>query len=848
MAARLRGRADSEHEQAAIRIGLGALACSYLLTLDLSAQWSGASYAILVPVVFLMSASVLLFVAILIWPAPSPLRRCLGILVDMLATSAAMGIAGESGAPLLAIYLWVIIGNGFRFGPRYLGIAAAAALLGFGIVALWSEFWRSHPVFSTSFILVLIAIPAYAGVLLKKLNHAIREANKANAAKSQFLAKMSHELRTPLNGVIGMSDLLMDSRLEAQQESFARSIQSSAQTLLGIIENVLDFSKIEAGRIGVESIDFDLHRLLSDTIRMFRPQAQRKSLRLTLHIDPQVPFLLRGDPLHTRQILTNLIGNAVKFTEKGDVAVRVALIGPRLVPGTARLRFEIEDTGIGIAAAEHGRIFESFRQADSSTTRLYGGTGLGAAIARELAMLLGGQIGFSSTFGQGSLFWVELPFAIQPQDAEAGPRALAETRVLIVGVPDSARAIGSLLAAWDMPFQAVASAVQASRELLRAHAEREPYDLMLAVAPDLDLDPAQLARDVRAERRLDGVELVLVDAQANPAAKPIWLRAGFGTVLFAPLDRTLLFSAVHLAHSARDHADNVVSLADRYRHLADQRGGGLHILVAEDNDTNRTVLRGILERVGHRVSTVNDGEAALDVLEAAGHEIDLMVLDMNMPYRSGLDVFRAHRFMTPGRHIPAIILTADATPEALDACREAGVDAYLTKPVETVKLLATLARFDKAPATSKPGGSIRQYRISPQPPEVEVPLVDLAKLQSLRDLGLGSSFFVDLIGGFVRDSGLADAAIAAANEGRNYPALHDALHTLRGSAGELGATRVVDLCQQLRALRPFELGLVQSVRLVERLRSVHKETRLRLDELAATGGAADPRAPGRQDR
>ena len=472
-----------------------------MLTRDLSGERAGAPTAILAVAVFLMSASVLLFIAILVRPAPSPWRRCLGILVDMLTTSAAMGIAGESGAPLLAIYLWVIIGNGFRFGTRYLGIAAAAALIGFGSVSLWSEFWRGHPVFSASFFLVLLLIPAYAAVLLKKLNDAVRVANEANAAKSQFLAKMSHELRTPLNGVIGMSDLLMDFPLESQQHAFARTIQSSAQTLLGIIENILDFSKIEAGRIGVECVDFDLHQLLSDTVRMFRPQSERKSLRLTLHIDPEVPFLLRGDPLQTRQILTNLIGNAIKFTEKGGVEVRVTLFGPRLAPGTRRLRFEIEDTGIGIAAAEHERIFESFRQADSSTTRLYGGTGLGAAIARELTMLLGGQIGFSSTLGQGSLFWVELPFSVQPQDTEAGQRSLADTRVLIVG----AAGLGSRN--WQPPghlgFASPGGLVIGAGIRRAAAGERRAEALRFGArgGPGFGSDPARWRRACRSSAR-----------------------------------------------------------------------------------------------------------------------------------------------------------------------------------------------------------------------------------------------------------------------------------------------------------------------------------------------------------
>jgi two-component system sensor histidine kinase RpfC len=254
------------------------------------------------------------------------------------------------------------------------------------------------------------------------------------------------------------------------------------------------------------------------------------------------------------------------------------------------------------------------------------------------------------------------------------------------------------------------------------------------------------------------------------------------------------------------------------------------------------VLRGILERVGHRVTTVNDGESALDLLESAGHEIDVMILDMNMPKRTGLDVFRAFRFMTPDRQIPTIILTADATPDALAACREAGVDAYLTKPVDTMKLLATLARFGKAPPASAPETGVSRSRVNPAIAEGEVPLLDLGKIESLKDLGAGSGFLTELIGGFLRDSRRCVAAIEAANEGRNYVELHDALHALRGSAGELGAIRIAHVCQQLRALKPFELGLARSLKLVEHLQSVQEETALHLDEYSkdATGQSVKP--------
>ena len=289
--------------------------------------------------------------------------------------------------------------------------------MGFGVVTLYADYWRLHPFLSASYLLVLLLIPAYVAILLTKLRTAIQQANEASLAKSQFLAKMSHELRTPLNGVIGMSDLLMDASLQRREKEFVRTIHNSGKTLLGIIDNILDFSRIEAGRLPVEAVDFDLHQLVAETVAMFLPQAQRKEIALTHRFDPRVPFSLRGDALHIRQILMNLLGNAMKFTDQGSVDVRVSWRKPRMPRVASRIRFEIEDTGIGIAAEDQQGIFESFRQASASDVRRIGGTGLGTAIARELAYLMDGRIGLRSAPGKGSLFWVELPLGIAQLEA-----------------------------------------------------------------------------------------------------------------------------------------------------------------------------------------------------------------------------------------------------------------------------------------------------------------------------------------------------------------------------------------------------------------------------------------------
>ncbi len=829
-------RRSEEHTQALVRLVLGLIASLYMTTLDFSGGLAPVKLIVFGLAAGFMAGAIAIYVSILFRPAPSPLRRCAGILLDITTTTAAMSVSGEAGTVLLALYLWVIIGNGFRFGLPYLACSTIVSLVGFSAIGLYSPFWSTHPHFVTSYLIVLVVIPAYAASLLKKKERLKRRAEEANAAKTRFLAKMSHELRTPLNGVIGMGDLLMDSELRPEQEVFARTIQGSAQTLLGIIENILDFSKIEAGRVGIESIDFDLHQLLADTIQMFRAQAERKSLRLALDIDPEAPFLLRGDPLHTRQILTNLVGNALKFTESGGVDVRVSLLAGERVPGSCRLRFEVEDTGIGIAESDLERIFDSFSQAETSTSRLYGGTGLGTAIARELALLMNGRIGVDSEPGRGSLFWVELPFVLQHEGATVRPRTLQETNILVLAAPDTARDVGELLNGWGLRFQSVRSSARAFSDLVQARRAREPFDLVLVAAPDLDMDPHQFAASVRAERLLDGTEMVMFNAPPLADSKQAGLEAGYRSVLFAPVDSMLLFNALHVAQSVHPPTSKVVSLADRYRQFAEARDASLQILVAEDNATNRMVLSGILERAGHRITAVEDGEAALDLLDDPDADFDLMILDMNMPKRGGLDVFRAYRFMTRERPIPAIVLTADATPDAMSACRDAGVDAFLTKPVETDKLLRTLASLSLSVSPARreptaPRAEPARRKISAAATDSER-LLDDAKLASLKTLGAGSDFFEELVRGFVRDSTRSIGAMVEANAARDYPALHDAIHALRGSAGELGATRVAVCCQQIRALKPFDLGTDRSRELIEQLRAAHEATAGRLAEVA----------------
>ncbi|MBK1725110.1 ATP-binding protein [Thiocystis violacea] len=802
---RLRGRGDSECEQAIIRILVGGLAILYLLTADRVGSDSPAFFILAGMAIIFALVSVGLLVAVLKDFGPVPVRRILGILLDLSVTSVAMGFAGEAGAPLLAIYLWVIVGNGFRYGTQYLGIAAVVSLIGFAGVALYSPFWRQHPLFSASFMLILLVIPAYVAALLAKLRRAIRAANEASRAKSQFLANMSHELRTPLNGVIGMSDLLMDAKLEQQERELASTIQTSANTLLGIINNVLDFSRIEAGRLPIESVDFDLHRLVAETLAMFAPQAQRKGIALTRLIDPDTPYSLRGDALHIRQILMNLLGNAVKFTETGRVELRVSTVAGTALADELRLRFEIEDTGIGMSAEQQSRIFESFQQADSSTTRRFGGTGLGTTIARELVLLLGGDIGLRSEPGRGTLFWLELPLGVVRIDAKQARGALAGERALLVCGARAATQLSEGLAPLGLRTDVVALPLLA-QALARASDHREPYDILLLC--EQDLPPEALAAAAADFDDGDGCLRFLIRTTPSGTA-PLALPRGFTGVLPWPLRREALLNAVHAARCLGAAPENVVSIADHYRRIAPAAGSRLHVLVAEDNETNRLVLRAILERAGHAVTLVEHGEAALDAIQDQGDGFDLLVLDKNMPERCGLDVFRAMRFMRPNAPIPTIILSADATPEALAEGREAGVDAYLTKPVQSRRLLETIARLVAGAAQSE---------VEPPADAAGDMLVDDEKLDSLRRLGDGGPFFDELVAGFRRDSARTLDAIAAALSAADYPALRAAIHALDGSAREIGAVGLAAAVGRLRGLKPFELGSARARELLEQLR------------------------------
>ena len=819
---RLRERPDTEHEQAIVRLVVGAVFFFYLLPAALSdGPDRGADGAsLLMPMFGFMVLAAGIFASIVISPGASPVRRVLGAVVDSAATSYFMVRTGVNGLPLYVVYLWIIVGNGFRYGKAYLVNTLVLSGIGFSVVLYASPFWQAHLGVGGSLLLAMVALSMYVLTLVKRLNDAIHRAEAANLAKRQFVSTVSHEMRTPLNAIIGMIELLRDSALSGDQAGMVKTIGASSRAMLGLIEDVLDFSKIEAGKLTIAVERFDLYALVNGVMQMLRAQAEAKGLSFVSMVMPDVPSVARGDEAHLRQVLINLLANAVKFTEQGGVTLHVSRLegGPEAVT----LKFSIRDTGIGIAPHDQRRIFESFTQADQTQTRRFGGTGLGTTIAKQLVELMSGRMGLESAVGLGSTFWFELPLALDADERrDQEPAERIEMAVLAIGFPAEPFAqIESMIRGWGGACLRAASPDEAAAHVLATEREgRQPPGCALLYAGDADSGE----RDVtRLRRQLGGKQLPV--ALCAPASSDIHrtpiIQGGYSSVLSLPAAKRMLFNTLY-AFTAGEQADGVVFISD---YLKRREGGRrLKVLVADDNAVNRAVLAKILERASHELTLVESGGEALDAIQR--ERFDIAVLDRNMPGIAGVEAVRALRVMElGGRRLPVIVLSADVTEEARREAIEAGADLYLTKPVQATKLLESLltlcaptetvaARPPAEPAPSQASGSVLDYE----------------QLTLLEGLGSRSDFMERLIGVFVADSGMLMDKMDVALDGRRFGELRSLVHSLRGSAGSIGAERLTRACGEIQECAEGELRLRGKLHLQE-LRGHLDQTRAELTD------------------